>query len=320
MPVLTTVERIEAFAPAKAVPIETFAEPLGLNRHQLKMFRRVHGFDEVRDGVDVDLFDLVAAPGHAVLDSIPDRGAVRYVIYAHTVLDVAPAHIDAADEIRRRLGLSNAEHFAITNQYCASGFAAVDIAGELLRSDPDPTARALVVMGEKPFTPMVRLVANTTVVGEASAACLVGLGDGSEGDVIRSYATNTVGLFRQGVRLPPEALKEFNDSYVDLLVPVMREAVDQAGVDLDDITMVVPHNVSRLLWLRTIAMLGLDRDRVYLDTIPRYSHCCCTDPFLNFVSLRDEGRLRDGGLYLLTAVGLGATYAAMVVEHHRRPM
>jgi len=55
--------------------------------------------------------------------------------------------------------------------------------------------------------------------------------------------------------------------------------------------------------------------RVYLDNIPRTGHCFCSDPFLNLVSLRDEGRLVPGARYLLTAVGLGATYAAMVIEH-----
>jgi 3-oxoacyl-[acyl-carrier-protein] synthase III len=62
-----------------------------------------------------------------------------------------------------------------------------------------------------------------------------------------------------------------------------------------------------------IAALGLDRDRVYLDNISRYAHCFCSDPFLNLATLRAEGRLAPGH-YLLTAVGLGATYAAMVVE------
>jgi 3-oxoacyl-[acyl-carrier-protein] synthase-3 len=315
MPQLTTVERIEAFTPERSVPIENFTESLGVNRHQVKMFRRVHGFDQVRDDPDLGLFDLVARSGRALLATVADRAAVRYLIYAHTVLTVTPAQFDAATEIRDRLDLPGADAFAVTNQYCASGFAALDVASELLRADGDPNARALVVMGEKPFTPMIRLVANTTIIGEASAACLVGIGDGSAGEIIRSYVANTVGVFRPGVRLPPEVLKQFNDSYVDLLAGVMREALDKAEVDLADIALVVPHNVSKLLWVRTIDKLGLPRERVYLDTIPVYSHCCCVDPFLNFALLRDAGRLVDGGLYLLTTVGMGASYAAMVVEH-----
>jgi 3-oxoacyl-[acyl-carrier-protein] synthase-3 len=110
-------------------------------------------------------------------------------------------------------------------------------------------------------------------------------------------------------------VKEFNDHYTPFLVETIVRALERAGVTLDDLTLLVPHNVSRLLWLRTLEELGFDRSRVYFDNIPRYSHCCCSDPFLNYSCLRREGRLVNGGLYLLTSVGMGATYAAMVVEH-----
>jgi 3-oxoacyl-[acyl-carrier-protein] synthase-3 len=257
----------------------------------------------------MDLFDLVLAPARAVLRQVPDPAVIQYLIFAHTVLYLTPPHIDAAQVLRERLGLE-AEAFAVTQQFCASGFAAIDIAGELLRDDPD--ARALVIMGEKPFTPSARLVAGTTLVGEGSAACLVAAG--GAGATIRSYATRTLGQFCEGVRVTPDVLNEFNESYQDNLVAVMEEAVKGAGLTMSDVTMVVPHNVSRLLWLRTIAELGLGRERIYLDNIPRYGHCSCADPFLNYTSLREEGRLTEGGIYLLTTVGMGATYAAMVIE------
>src|ERR1700744_4829908 len=100
MPQLTTGERIEAFTPSRSVPIEHFTESLGVNRHQLKMFRRVHGFDQVRDDPELGLYDLVASPGPVLLAGVEDRSAIRYVIYAHTVLTVTPAQFDAATEIR----------------------------------------------------------------------------------------------------------------------------------------------------------------------------------------------------------------------------
>ncbi|KOV87937.1 3-oxoacyl-[acyl-carrier-protein] synthase III C-terminal domain-containing protein [Nocardia sp. NRRL S-836] len=310
---VTTLERIAAFTPDRSVPIEELGEQLGLNRYVVRMFRNLHGFDQVRDDPAIDVFALVAAAGERVVKELPDPGVVKYVLYAHTVLDVTPSTIDAADVIRQALGLPEAEAFAVTQQHCASGLAAVDIAGELLRAEDDPSVRALVLTGEKPVTARFRVVNNTTILGEASTACLVSAG--GDGDVVRSYATKTQVLLSDGVYLAEDLVKEFNDNYVAFLAEAVGKAVDRAGVGLDDITMLVPHNVSKLLWQRTLDEIGIDRSKAYFGNIPRYSHCCCADPFLNYATLRDEGRLADGGLYLLTSVGLGATYAAMVVEH-----
>jgi 3-oxoacyl-[acyl-carrier-protein] synthase III len=309
----TTLERVEAFTPDRSVPIEELGDSLGLHKYVVRMFRNIHGFDRVHEDPALDLFGLVAAAGALVVRTLPDPGVIRYLLFAHTVLDVTPSHIDAADVLRQALGLTGVEAFGVSHQHCASGLAAIDIAGELLRADGDPAARALVLTGEKPVTARFRVVNNTTILGEASTACLVGAG--GAGDVVRSYATKTQVLFSDGVYLSEDRVQEFHDHYVPFLIETIIRAVERAGVTLDDITMLVPHNVSRLLWLNTLKELEFDRSRVYFDNIPRYSHCCCADPFLNYASLRREGRLAGGGLYLLTSVGMGATYSAMVVEH-----
>jgi 3-oxoacyl-[acyl-carrier-protein] synthase-3 len=175
------------------------------------------------------------------------------------------------------------------------------------------------VTGEKRLTSLVRFLGTSTAIGEASAACLVGIG--GSGDRVLSYADRTVPLYDTGNWVSDEASKEFMDTYHEDLAYVVDEALRLAGVSLTDITLLVPHNVSRMLWRRAIATLGIDPDRVYLDTVAEFGHCYCADPFLNLASLRDQGRLVPGGRYLLTSVGLGATHAAAVIEHTdpRRP-
>ena len=44
-------------------------------------------------------------------------------------------------------------------------------------------------------------------------------------------------------------------------------------------------------------------------------HCFGADPFINYATARDFGRLSPGDRYLMVAVGLGANFAATVVEH-----
>lgn len=310
---VTTLERVETYVPDPTVTVEQAAAAMGMNRHQARMFRRIRGLDRMRWDPEQSVFDLVQTPALALLRSVPDKSVIRFLIFAHTFQDLSPSYQVAVDELAVRLGLGHAETFAITQQNCASGLAALDIAGELLDADGDPRARALVLTGEKPFTRIVRLIVNTSIMGEAASAALVGLnGPGSR---VRSYAVKTVGQYSDGFRLSGEPLREFGNTYNTHLAEVMQQALDQGGLTLDDIDMVVPHNVNLSSWLRLAAKLGLPRERLFLDNVGEYSHCFCTDPFLNLGSLRERGRLRKGGLYLVTTVGLGATYAAMVIEY-----
>jgi 3-oxoacyl-[acyl-carrier-protein] synthase III len=312
----TTIEDLAVFVPGRAVRVETTAVEFGLTRPQTRMLRRVHGFGQLRADPDLGLTELVAAAARRLLTSArsgPDRSAIRYLIFTHTVGTITPSPLSVPVALAELLGLDRAEPFTVGQQHCANGLSALDVAGELLRADGDPDARALLVTGEKRLSSMARLLGRSTTIGEASAACLVGVG--GRGDRVLSYADSTVGLADEEKWGSDETAREFMDCYPQVLAQVAGQAVRQAGLTMDDVTLVVPHNVSRQLWHRTIPLLGVELERIFLDTVPEYGHCYCSDPFLNLATLRDRGRLVDGGVYLLTSVGLGATHAATVIEH-----
>jgi 3-oxoacyl-[acyl-carrier-protein] synthase-3 len=310
------IDAVASFTPERSVSIEDVAGELALSRPQTRMYRRIHGLDRLPDDPGLPLLDLLRPPAERLLRDVDDLASIRYLIFAHTIQDITPASIDAAQQLAAVLGLPHAEAFALTQQNCASGLAAIDVAGELLRAESDPDARVLVVTGEKPFSRMARVISNTTIMGEASAACLIGIGPGRAGGFrVLSYVVNTKGEYADVFRPQPEASTGFQVTYVPEVVDLVNAAVKEAGLTLDDIAMILPHNVNRSSWRQIVPGLGLGTDRVYLDNIARTGHCFCSDPFLNLVSLRDERGIVPGGRYLLTAVGLGATYAAMVIEH-----
>jgi 3-oxoacyl-[acyl-carrier-protein] synthase-3 len=64
--------------------------------------------------------------------------------------------------------------------------------------------------------------------------------------------------------------------------------------------------------------MGVGREKFFLDNVAHFSHCYASDVFVNYTTLRDAGRLVDGGRYLLASVGLGATFAAMTITHQGR--
>ena len=308
-----TLDRIEAFTPQRSWTVEEVAAANGLNRNQARIFRRIRGMDTIRSDPDLALIDLLAAPAEAVLSTVSDVDSVRYLIYSHTFPDLTPAYLFAADALRERLGLDTADAFAVAQQACSSGLAAVDVAGQLLRADGDRSAKALVVTGEKPFSGLVRFLLNISIMGEASAACLVGLDGG--GSRVISYTNRTEGEFAGSFRMSAEAQRRFGETYNDYLLEQIEATLDRGGLTLSDIAMVIPHNVNLSSWLKLCTRIGLDKRRVFLDNLAMFGHCYCSDPFLNLVSMRERNLLTKGERYLLTSVGSGSTYAAMIIEY-----
>jgi 3-oxoacyl-[acyl-carrier-protein] synthase-3 len=325
---MTALEAVSAYLPPARVPVEDLAGPLGLTGMQVKLFRRFHGLKEVGRDPDVPLSGLLmkAAEGLDALRGQEHR--VRYVLYARAMPVVAPYPVNPLHEVCRDLGLGHALAFTVTHQSCASGLLAIDLAGRLLAADtlangtfaertvggPDTQEGplALILSGEKAFTREAQMFADTTIFGEGASACLVSASGAR--DRLLSYAANVRGEFdnttgENEVRLQRE--------YRPLLAEVMRRALDEAGVTLDDIRVVLPHNVNLVTWQRMCVLLKFPLDRVLLENIPVNGHVFCADMFTNYLTACGRGLLQPGDRYLAAAVGAGggATFAAMVFEH-----
>ncbi|GAA0730858.1 ketoacyl-ACP synthase III family protein [Dactylosporangium roseum] len=304
-----TLEAVESFFPDRSVTVEEQCDTLGLNPAQRHLFRKIHGLDVMRCDPGLDLYDLVLPAARGLL-ARTDPATIRYVVHARASQEVAPSTVDVAREFADRLGLSHATAFSLTDQNCASPLAAIDVVGELLRSEADPQARALVITGEKAFTRELKVFHNTFLAGDGAASCLVSrTGRGAR---IQSYVSETFGEFSDGMRMGSILNQRFADERPRIVREVLHKAVAQAGCSLDDIHLVLPTNPNVVLWDETARELGLPPGRIFTANVPRYSHCLSADLLINYVTLREEGRLEPGRKYLFFALGLGFTFAAMV--------
>ncbi|GAA2786263.1 3-oxoacyl-[acyl-carrier-protein] synthase III C-terminal domain-containing protein [Saccharopolyspora taberi] len=311
-----TLERIESHLPGRTVGVGEVAAGLGLSKAKLSVFQKVHGLRSLRMDPDLPLLDLVLPAAQRVVQSVAEPSRIRYVVHAHATHEVTPPLAELPAEIRDALGLTGAEAFGLTQQNCAVGLGAIDVAEALLHAEPDPDARVLVVTGEKPFSRLIQLLPNTAIMGEAAAAYLVAL-DG-EGSPVLSQVNRTLGEYAELISLPPEELARFGKQYAPVLAEVIREAIAAAGLEFSDIELVIPHNVNMLAWRQTIDELRIPPGRVFLDNIGRYSHCFASDVFVNCATLRDAGRLTEGAHYVLASVGAGASFNAAVLTWRGR--
>jgi 3-oxoacyl-[acyl-carrier-protein] synthase-3 len=307
-----TLDAVASHFPERTTTVEERAEALGLKPAQVHMFRRLHGLDQLRYDPDMSLYDLVVPPARAALETV-DPASVRYLVYVHAMQQVTPSTTDAAQEIKRALGLRDTTAFALTQQSCAAPLTAIDAAGALLRADGDPDARALIVAGEKVFSKESQLIANACVLGEGAAACVVSL-DGP-GDPVRSYAARTFGEFSDGVAMTPAMHRQVSEMRGRVIHELMATAAAEGGGSLDTVHLVIPHNPNTTLWNEVGKELGFAPGRVFLGNVPRYAHCMSADVLINYVTLRDEGLLEPGRDYLFFALGLGMTFASMMFTH-----
>lgn len=311
-------EAVSVYLPSARIPIESLAGSLGLTEMQVKLFRRFHGLREVSRDPGASLYDLLlkAATGLDALRGQEHR--VRYVLHARAMPVDVPYPVNPLHEVCRALGLDRALAFTVTHQSCAGGLLTIDLAGRLLAADTadgqdgEAGPLALIFSGEKAFTRAAQVFADTTVFGEGASACLVSAFGAR--DRLLAYASNVRGEFDSDTGENDARLQR---EYRPSLAEVMRQALDEAGMTLDEIRVVLPHNVNLVTWQRMCTLLEFPRDRVVLDNIATSGHVFCADVFINYETACERGLLRPGDPYLAAAVGAGggATFAAMVFEH-----
>src|SRR5262249_56747215 len=124
--------------------------------------------------------------------------------------------------------------------------------------------------GEKAFTREAELVPDTSIFSEEASACLVAAN--GPRDRMLAYAVRVRGEFDGRLAADPELALRYAKAYPELLVEVLRAAVEQAGLRLDQITLILPHNVNEVSWKRVCRRLGYPVERVVLANVAHAGH------------------------------------------------
>jgi|1186.fasta_scaffold111474_2 3-oxoacyl-[acyl-carrier-protein] synthase-3 len=311
---MTTLDAVAAYLPDLRVPVDDLAGEVGATPTQLRVLKRFNGFAEVRRQRPGETLGDLLYGAAAALDALRGREhRVRYVLHARGVPVVTPYPGSPVHELADRLGLPGAVCLAVTHHACASGLLAIDLAGRLLAADGEPGALALVVAGEQIFTQDSRLAPDQRVFGEAAGACLVSA-DGPR-DRLLSYVVSQRGDLDHWADDGAAAMARFARDYTELLGEVVLAAVKEAGLVLDEVALVLPHNVNTVSWRRVARSIGIPLEKVLLDNVALVGHTPTADAFVNYATAVAQGRLREGDRYVVAAAGLGSIFSAMAFEH-----
>ncbi|UGT61033.1 3-oxoacyl-[acyl-carrier-protein] synthase III C-terminal domain-containing protein [Nocardia asteroides] len=301
--------------PPLSRPVSHFLRHDGASESRIKVWERYYGFSEIRLASEVGTTEQLLAAVSGLTTVRGSERRVEHLLHARTMPAATPYPVSTVHELRHLLGLNHAAAFCVSSQACASGLLAVDLAGRLLAAGDDPDALALVITGEKVFTPGGRVIPDVGVMGECTAALLIGL-DGPH-DRVLSYACRTQGEFEASLSVSRTLTDDIRRNYPTALAAVISEAVDKAGLTMAEIDLILPHNVNRMSWAPIFRALGIRNgtERIFWDNLALIGHCFGADAFLNYLAAVERGRLQRGMRYLMTAVGDGDTFAAMLLQH-----
>ena len=273
--------------------------------------------------------DLALAAAHAALaDGDFEPADIDEIVLATDTPEVfAP---DTAAYVQARLGVGNIPCYDLAGSGCAGFVLALDVA----RSRALANGRRMLVIGVELITRLMNWKDRNTCVlfGDAAGAAVVGSGVGAVEILAATAGTDgtksdILGLETGGTRQPVTMERVQQGLHKNLVMDgreVFRQAVHRmsaaslqvlsmAGVSMDDVALVVPHQANLRILNAVASRLGLSDDRVFIN-VQEYGNTGSASVPVALWEAREEGRIKPGDLVLLTAFGAGFHWAAMLLR------
>jgi 3-oxoacyl-[acyl-carrier-protein] synthase-3 len=268
---------------------------------------------------------LGEAAGRAALDKAGLTAAdIDVIIVATSTPDnTFPA---TAVNIQNRLGMHHG--FAFDVQAVCSGFVyAVTTADAYIRGG---LARRVLVIGAETFSRILDWTDRTTCVlfGDGAGAIVLeaqeGAGTTADRGVLTAQlrsdgahrdklyvdggpsTTGTVGHLRM------EGREVFKHA-VGMITDVIVSAFDATGFTADDIDWLVPHQANKRIIDGSARKLGIPEEKVVI-TVDLHGNTSAASIPLALAAAAQDGRIKQGDLVLLEAMGGGFTWGAVLLR------
>lgn len=304
------LNKISIYIPPNVKCILELSEETGLSKEEILIYQYIYKLKYIPLANNIDFYQYVLSPISRLLSAFDNIQAVRYFIYAHTSPLIAPLGRSVTNYLQENGFFSQTVMFA-TNMYkCVSFFKALEVLTVLLSDAKNNVA--IISTGEIAYTPLLRVVPGSCIVGDVSTACLISC-DGSDHHLL-AVKTHFIPGFIEGVYLTKDQLLSFNEKFIELFSSFILSVINDAGLSILNISMILPHNVNVPTWNKIAKELGVGIDKIYLDNVSRYGHCMCSDPILNLHTALMENRLKKGDYYLIASCAMGFFFGVAIFQ------
>ena len=94
---------------------------------------------------------------------------------------------------------------------------------------------------------------------------------------------------------------------------ISRQALDDAGVPIDELSLVIPHQANRRIIVALAERLGIPMEKIVIN-LDKYGNTSAASVPVALDEARREGRIRPGDIVLLNAFGAGFAWGAAVIK------
>jgi 3-oxoacyl-[acyl-carrier-protein] synthase-3 len=280
-------------------------------------------------GEDETTLTLASAAAQVALEDAGLRpGDIDEIIVATDTPEMYTP--DTAALVQDRLGCRNVPTYDLGGSGCAGFIQALDVARARIAFAP----RRILVVGVELITRLMDWSDRATAVlfGDAAGAMVVGPGPGGPRllDVVTGTDGSAAGILTLaagGTRNPFNAASLESGDYQRIVMDGRRvfveavtrmsdavgEVLQRIGRTVDDVALVVPHQANLRIIEAVRKKLGVGEERVYVNVHEYGNTGSATVPFAMWECTRN-GRISDGDLVVLTALGAGFHWAAAAVQ------
>jgi 3-oxoacyl-[acyl-carrier-protein] synthase-3 len=270
----------------------------------------------------------VKAAQNALEDAGLDGNDIDEIIVATDTPEVYSP--DTASFLQTRLGAREIPSYDLGSSGCAGFVLALDVArARALQSD-----RKILVVGVELLSRLMDWQDRNTCIlfGDGAGAAVIARGGGI-GEVLAANAgtdgkhSDILGLEVGGTRVPFNEERARARLHQHLVMDgrqVFREAVrrmtacarsllDEAGLTLDDVDLLIPHQANLRILNAVRDSLGLPDEKVFIN-VQEYGNTGSASVPIALWEARAQGRIRPGSVVLLTAFGAGFHWAGTLVR------
>ncbi len=243
----------------------------------------------------------------------------------------SPEHIfpATASIVQDNIGASKAGAFDLLAA-CTGFIFALNMAAQAVRSG---SIDAALVIGSETLSRIVNYQDRSTAIlfGDGAGAFLVegrdwpgGVlscvmrSDGSGGELLSipaggSFMPTTPDTVRENLHCIQMNGREVFRFATRVMASATREAVEKAGMRLEDISLVVPHQANLRIIEAAARGLKMPLER-FVVNIDRYGNTSTASIPIAFCEAWDQGRIRTGDNLVLVGFGGGLTWGALAMQ------
>jgi 3-oxoacyl-[acyl-carrier-protein] synthase III len=299
--------------PDNVVSNETVAAGAGVTEKWIVHRTGVHERRHVRDGERLDALALVAARA-----ALEEAGVEPDELDLVLLATVAPDELlpNAAPLVALELGAHQAGAMDV-GAACTGYLSALSLAAAQIECG---RCENVLVIGADVLSRFVDKTDRGTAAlfADGAGASVVSPANGGPGR-IGHIALHADGAGAEAIRAAREdqiIRMQGHDTFkaaVHRLSESTLEAVERAGLELDDIGLFVFHQANARILAAVAERLGIDSDRV-IDCIDRYGNTSSGTLPIALADARQRGMLAPGMNVVLAAFGAGFTWGAGVIQ------